>query len=191
MNHVEQHINTSGHMRWAFNRAHYFWFVGGQTDDPKTIDRMRYRLTRDVVTLTGSTRKRLLTPVALITPTQASAPLIQALSVVPGWQTVVFGAQGLNVVDADKICINTADVILCYGDPSDELSSRMEALEHPPELIRRNMHPARTERQTVRPHITEPYARYWNDVDRLRKWRPNPEPGLIMRQVDVRPQFTV
>jgi hypothetical protein len=191
MNHVEQHISDSGNVRWAFTSAHYFWFVGGATEDQQTQAKMKYRITRDVITLSSSTRRRRLVPVALITSTQASPLLLTALATVPGWRTLVFGGTGLNVDNPDLICANTADVILCYGNPSETLTTMLDSQEQPPELIRRNMYAAKTERQALHTKITDPYERYWTDVDRLRKDRVNPEPGLIMREIDVRPQFSV
>jgi hypothetical protein len=191
LNAAEKHIADVGHCRWAFPRAHYYWFVGGTTTDPKVQSRMRYRLTRDMTTLLSSCRRKNIQPVALLSDTEVDVMLAKLIRAMPGWKTVVFGPQGFNLPNTTSICAETADLILCYGDPSEALTTILESVEHPPELMRRNMMSPGRQRQPLT-HSKNPNSQYWSDVDRLRHWRPSPTRGLQIReQIDMRPKFKV
>lgn len=191
LNKTEQHIAEAGHCRWAFPNAYYYWFVGGSTSDAGIQDRMRYRLTRDISTLTSMCRRKSVQPVALISETEVDALLTKTLSAVPGWKTLIFGQNGFVLPDANKICCATADLVLCYGDPSDVLTSLMDGMDDAPELMRRNMHNAKKQKQQLTTD-QNPNGRFWNDVDRLRHWRPSPTRGLQIReQIDMRPKYDV
>lgn len=191
-NSVVEHIANSGHVRWAFKNAQYYWFVGGATDNPELQSQMRYRIMRDVETLGARSKRRMQQPVALITATQASPLLLQMLRKFPGWRTIIFGESGLMVPNADEVCCATADVILCYGEPSEYLTTLLDGQEdRGPELVRRRIELPERLRQPIKKEAA-PYSRYWSDVDRLRHSRPNPARGLQIRdQIDMRPQFNV
>lgn len=193
MNSVEQHIADTGNCRWAYKNAEYYWFVGGETDDPALLSQMRYRITRDMSTLGARCLRQRRQPVALITATQASPLILQMLAKYPGWKSVQFGVEGLAVTDPDSVAANTADVVLCYGTPSERLLEILEAVEKGPELIRRKIGYADRLRMPVKTKGGgDPYSRFWTDVDRLRHWRPNPMPGLNIRdEIDMRPKFDV
>lgn len=185
------HITSTGHMRWAFKTAQYYWFVGGATDNEDLQGRMRYRIVRDVETLGARCRRLRQQPVALLTATQATPLIISMLKKFPGWRSLVLGERGLDVPNADKICINTADVILCYGEPSEYLLTLLDEQEKGPELVRRKVSNAGRVVQRVHKPVS-PYSRYWADVDRLRKDRQNPNPGLNIRdEIDMRPKMDV
>ena len=91
------------------------------------------------------------------------------------------------------MCAATADVVLCYGTPSERLLELLEAVEKGPELIRRKIGYADRLKMPVKTKPgADPYSRFWTDVDRLRHWRPNPTQGLQIRdEVDMRPKFDV
>lgn len=194
-NSVVEHIANSGHVRWAFPNAQYYWFVGGECESEALQSQMRYRIMRDVETLGARSKRRMQTPVALLTATQASPLLIQMLRKFPGWKTIMFGEKGLLVSNADEVCCATADVILCYGEPSERLLEMIDEQEDerraPPELVRRRIGHQERLRQPIKKEVA-PYSRYWSDVDRLRHDRPNPTRGLQIRdEIDMRPQFRV
>lgn len=192
MNKVEQHITDTGHMRWAYPKATYFWFVGGHSPDAVVTERIRYRLMRDVQSLTSAMRKRGLTAVALITATSAAAPLQRMLTKIPSWRTIVLGPKAINVADPDAVCAKTADFVMCYGTPSDELLTLLESMESPPEILRRNPETPGRERQIIRPRQTNPYSGYEADVTRLSRVRQSPTHGLQVRdEIDMRPKYTV
>lgn len=188
---VEQHIVDAGNVRWAYPNGYFYWFVGGATQDAGVQDRMRYRLTRDMTTIQASCRRKRVAPVALLSDTQIDSQFVRAIRAMPGWKTIVFGgAKGFQLPNNDQICAATADLIVCYGDPSDALHEIVDQLEKPPALIRRNMRNAEKVRMPVRTTKSNPNGRFWTDVDRLTHVRPNPLPGLRIRdEIDLRPQY--
>lgn len=194
MNTAEQHIVDVGHARWAFPNAQFYWFVGGETDDPVLQSQMRYRIVRDMTILGARCQRLRRTPVVLLTNTQATPLMYKMLSKFPGWKVLLFGdsENALHVPDADLICCKTADVILCYGTPSEHLLTKLDEIDDGPELVKRDIGYTDRAFQPVKTRPTDPYSRFWTDVDRLRHWRPNPSPGLNIRdEIDMRPQFRV
>jgi hypothetical protein len=152
---------------------------------------MRYRLTRDLQTLTSTCRRKQVQPVALLSETEVDAMLFKTVSAMPGWKTIVFGTRGFKLPDNNSVCAKTADLILCYGDPSETLTNLLDGMDEPPDLMRRNMHNPDRQKQPLT-RSANPYSRFWTDVERLRHWRPSLTKGLQIRdEIDMRPKYNV
>lgn len=190
MNKTEQHIDRVGNVRWAVPNARYYWFVGGAYDNEAHYRRMQSKLARDMLALVVSATRRNEKVVALYSSTQ-SHPWMRTLAELPGWNCIAFGPNDLQIARPDAVCFASSDSILVYGKPNNSFTTQYEELEHPPEILYRNTaSPGRAAAQ-IQKKEGNPYARYDADAHRLRKWKTNPQPGLLMREVDVRPKYSV
>lgn len=197
LNKVRQAIEDTGHLRWLNPTGKFFWFIGGETDNPEVIARMKYRLVRDMHTLGSGCMRRKQLPVALISPTQIQPLAVQLLRSMQGWRKIVLGEGALNMDPGaiNRLCLNTADTILCYGPPSESLSVALDEMENGPELVIRNMEGYGRERQSLlSPEGLDgqPYSRFRADVTRLSRVRVSPTRGLQVRdEIDMRPKMDV
>lgn len=78
-----------------------------------------------------------------------------------------------------KTVYNTLDLLVCYGEPF--------LIKAPFNVI--NM-PKQPNLKAHRKLITDsiPYQRFNYFAERLQTWMPNPNPGMLMVELDIRPQ---
>ena len=185
-----------GSIRWLYPDAKFYWFVSGVTNDPDKITELRYRIMRDMSTLGAACRKINVRPIALCTSTLAAPTIDLLLRSNQGWKSLLVGQGALAMPneDANRVCLNSANVILCYGNPTASLNDALSGIEeNPPELVVRKLRTDDKEHKPlIKPDDDSPYSRFRTDVERLRHWRPSPTKGLQVRdQIDMRPQFKV
>lgn len=187
MNRIEQHIHDSGNARWAFKNATYVWFVGPPIEDERLRSKLRSLLTSDLVRITQQLRTRKSQPVALVCDQHVDRFLAQSLESLPYWRMLRFGKTYLEVENAESVCAKTADVVVCYGKPTE----RLEELVNGTESLRMIVRDFSERKTRLRVHRPEgnPYGGYVADATRLQRVRPNPTPGMQIRILDIRPKF--
>lgn len=196
-NKIQEHVDSTGHMRWAYPNAEYYWVIGGAAKTDEEVSRLRQLLFKDLSRLENRCRRNKLTPVVLLTSTSVDAIVVNMLEKRPGFKTLVLGTGFIEAAKPNSVCMATADLILCYGEATETLSKLFDdqALEEdsepPPTMITRSFEPLPKESKRLVKE-SDPYGQFWSDVERLRRWKPNPNPGLPIRDMlDLRPKYDI
>lgn len=196
-NTIQEHVTSTGNIRWAYTNAEYYWIIGGSAKTDEELQKLRRMVFRDLSKLEARCRRKNMTPVLLLTSTSVDAVVVNMLEKRPGFKTLVLGKDFIDVSDSNLVALSTADLMLCYGEPSesldqlfDQYANRYDA-EPLPTMLTRSFAAAKKESKRLVSE-TDPYGKFWSDVERLRRWKPNPNPGLPIREMlDLRPKYDI
>lgn len=178
MNHMEQSIDEHRSVRFMFPDAYYVWFLAGE-NKPDDQVRIKASVIHDMMRLgrlAMSNQKKL---VAVCTHNIAADVAFQFAPKLVQWEAVRLDEYGSPDANAFRInnhfqvAARSCDMVITYGEPTQELNDLLDEVDpdDPPQLETRTFveSPGVPPRINVKP--TDPYAAYWQKVERLRRWR--------------------
>lgn len=195
-NHVEQEIDEQRSVRQLYPNAYFVWFLAGELP-VEMHDEIQTKVLRDMGRL-GTLGTRNQTKLIALCTDNAAADIAQRfVGKLMQWEAVRLEAIGSPNSDAfrvDKpyqIAARSADMVLCYGTPTDELYDLLDEVDpdDPPQLEIRELKLPHVQgpRVDVTPNKSSPYETYWQRVGRLRRWYKAPWNGKPPLRALIRP----
>ncbi len=186
---LAQQLEAQGSFRSLFPNATWMWVICGKATPEQRHD-LRSLVTRDLLALGSLAARMQQHPVALV---QANDPIaewvVKATNKQQAWDCVECGVGDLVVKNPNKLCLNTANIAITYGEPSDEWFELIETLpeEKQPYLIEREL--KSPGKQVLEREVEQdPYARYHHVIEVVRRWWSEPFVGIKIRdEIDIRP----
>lgn len=177
-NRIEKEIGERGDAKFLYPDAYYIWFIAasGQLEE---LQRVRGHVINDMNRLGALARRNQKTLVAVCTDNIASDVAFDFSKKIQGWRGLRIektGSPNDNAVLVEnpyRIAARSSDMVIAYGQPTERMYELLDDVnpEDPPQLEIRSIEVKRDPAPRIaHGDDRDPYAAYWQKVERLRRW---------------------